>query len=555
MHATPIPSAPTPRATGEQTPRARLIAEFVLTAIVTLFLAWLAQPMGELDVVLGLGNRYESALSKAPPARDLFAVHLAENLGTVLALLAGAGWLALRLARSPMPRLAVLALQASAWLAVLGIAFTASESAQTQAYMAAAACFATGLVMAYTHAARCKGRPQPPALQPVHALAYPGWVLFTGLGLLWLVDYSARSYFKLRYVANSHVEVLFMAYVLLGFMAAWGRNLMAVLARALAALDRARTLAPASGWRGMAQRLLPLAIPLLFAAWALAVVLVFGKERPALTSELMRLPFYAVGGWVLYRWADQGQATRALLVGMAGIVVAVLGLGGTGDFGQVLLIGLGLALASGTAVAMALGGNRPAILTGVLVAVAVVSWGLGLINEHGHLVSRHIGWRADALSNPFAGRLEYLSELRWFAAATPAWGHGLTQVPWCGTLASLAKETVRCNGVPQQMQSDYVFAGLAGVWGLWTATLITTAMGLWLVSLVQVRPTRSTADPADLRNWVYICFVAVTLAQLFFTSLGSLGVVALTGVTYPLMSIGSASLLATAAFVGLALHR
>ena len=82
---------------------------------------------------------------------------------------------------------------------------------------------------------------------------------------------------------------------------------------------------------------------------------------------------------------------------------------------------------------------------------------------------------------------------------------------------------------------------------------ITLCLDLWLLSMVRLPSTLNPGDPQRLRLAIFACFVAITLAQLFFTALGSLGQVVLTGITFPFMAFGGASLVASAALVGLGL--
>lgn len=548
-------------------PRFTPLFELLLTFLVVALAAKLAGPLGANGVLAGLDGRYLHETTSANAERGLQAMALGAQLPARLATLALCGWLALRVGRSRVPRLTAQGLIGALWLGLWGTQFAAGSGTP---WLAAAGGLCTAALFAHWRSQRTGQRHRfLTSAQAVNAIAYPGWVLFTGLGLIWLVDYSARGYPKLRFLALAQFDALFAAYAVLTLMAACGPALAGVLARVFAALDRASLpraatgtgvgagIGVSSGWRGKLGRLAPLAIPLLLAAWALFVVLVYGAKRPALTSELLRLPFYLVGGWVLFRWASQGRAARALAGGALATFAVLAGLLGTRDFGQVLLLGLGLAIASGTAVALVLGGQRVGVLAGVLVAVCIVSFGLDLINQHGHWVSKHIGERAIALDTPFAGKLDYLSQLRWFAASTPALGHPLTQVPWCGTLPMLARlaDGQPCNGVPKEIHSDYVFAALAGVWGSAAALVITAALALWLVSLVRAPAGAQAGDPNGFRRAVFACFVAVTLVQLLFTALGSVGLVVLTGITYPLLAFGGASLLASAGLLGLGMQR
>lgn len=354
--------------------RKSLVTELLLTLLVAAFLAWLAAPLGDEAYSSGLGDRYLEDFGTPAEVQADMAISLAENLSSTLATLAIGGWIALRLARSRLSRWAVLNFQLAVWLGVWALAYAPTDSVAGPRIWAAWACAALGIAMAgFTRHKTVASH------EPVHALAYPGWVLFTGLGLIWLVDYSARSYVKWRFLAAGHADTLLMAYGVMTLLAACGLPLAGLLSRIFAAWDKATTgdhgTTPVSR---VLQRLAPFSIPLVFALWAAVVVLVFGKSRPALTSELLRLPFFLVGGWMLYRWAMQGQGGRAFLGAGFAVLVATTGLAGTGDFGQVLLIGLGLAMACGMAVALLLGSSRPAQLAGVLAAVALISFGLQL---------------------------------------------------------------------------------------------------------------------------------------------------------------------------------
>lgn len=523
--------------------RRNAILEVIFLLAIGAFFIWLAQPLGDELARYGLKNRYQNFVEiKAPKA-----IWLATNLSTLLIVFATSGWLAMRIGRSRVPRVSAALLIAGLWLAVWGGFFATDHIIGYST--AAGAITLSGLVWA-----RIKRSTLMPASVAASARAYPGWVLFSGIGLVWLVDYSARSYPSLKFLAVNHAEHLFAAYAVLTLAAACGPALVGVLARVFALLDTATLPQKATGARGLLRSFAPLAIVMLFALWAFALVLTFGKTRPALTSELLRLPLYVVSGWLFYRWALQGAQGRAAFGAAIGLLAAMAALVGAGDFGQVLLIGLGLAVAIGAAVSKLLGGSRVAVLAGVLTTVALAATGLQLIKHYGHLVSMHIGLRVLALNTDFAGKLEYLSELRWFAFATPAGGHGLAKTQWCGTLAWL-DGAAACNGVPRELHSDYVFAGLAGVWGAWVALAITAALAVWLIGLVRVQVLMRAADPDDFRHWIVVCFVVFTLVQLLFTCMGSLGLVVLTGITYPLLGVGSASLITSAALIGLALNR
>jgi len=116
--------------------------------------------------------------------------------------------------------------------------------------------------------------------------------------------------------------------------------------------------------------------------------------------------------------------------------------------------------------------------------------------------------------------------------------------------------------VPRQIQSDYVFTALVGVYGKWVAAGLVAALAFWLVRLVihHGRATRGVvrldSAPATHQawlSWIAVCWVGLTLAQLAITVAGNLGWLPLTGITFPFVSFGAWSLLANTFFLSIAI--
>ena len=134
----------------------------------------------------------------------------------------------------------------------------------------------------------------------------------------------------------------------------------------------------------------------------------------------------------------------------------------------------------------------------------------------------------------------------------PSAGYGLGVVPWCGEIAGAT-----CRGVPRQIQSDYVFTALVGVYGKAMAVALVALLALWLVRVV-IHHSRATHGVSQARvgsrhaqawlSWIAVCWVGLTLAQLAITVAGNLGWLPLTGITLPFMSFGAWSLLANTFF-------
>jgi cell division protein FtsW (lipid II flippase) len=170
--------------------------------------------------------------------------------------------------------------------------------------------------------------------------------------------------------------------------------------------------------------------------------------------------------------------------------------------------------------------------------------------------------RLENLAAPLASANDQLALVAWFRNAAPPDGFGFGAVPWCG-FASAAS----CAGVPAQIQSDYTFTALVGVLGWSAAWVITLALAFWLQRLVHHHADVTRGEPRFVRiggrvesdrqafvSWIAVVWVALSLCQLAVTVAGNLGVLPLTGVTFPFVSFGMTSLVINAAFLALCLN-
>jgi cell division protein FtsW (lipid II flippase) len=199
-------------------------------------------------------------------------------------------------------------------------------------------------------------------------------------------------------------------------------------------------------------------------------------------------------------------------------------------------------------------GGRRWLPAGFIAGVIVVA--VGLLALSWLLFSYAPPERLAALTHPYQGKLEFLSEIHWFMHAVPAQGFGLTQVPWCGYAGSLGSAS--CVGVPQQIQSDYVFAALVGIFGPQQATLLIALLLLWLGSLVLSQGQRTPGAVFDMSSfvtWLIASGATAYAVQTVISCLGTLGAIPLTGVSIPLFAYGGASLMTLSMLTGLAVNR
>lgn len=315
-----------------------------------LCLGWvLAQALTQEAFNWGLGERYGRPDTVALDVRNLQTTWLLAHLHWVLAVQGVGLYVAAGLSRSALPRATATVAISGLWL--WGAAWQ-MQWLNGLGVQVAAGLFVGLLVWLMRRARQRSGRARYPQrrLVPLHGWVLPGWYLFTSLGTIWLLDYAAGTYPGLRFIGLKHAQEVIWAHAVLTVVAANADGLMGLLARSLAAIDRA---APRPLFGQASRRLrLPheLRLPALYMAWAGVVVvlhLVLGSRHSATTAELLRIPFYALGGWAMVRWADNGHAERALSLWLLMAIAIAVGLVGTSDFGPSLLLCFCVALFAG----------------------------------------------------------------------------------------------------------------------------------------------------------------------------------------------------------------
>ena len=166
--------------------------------------------------------------------------------------------------------------------------------------------------------------------------------------------------------------------------------------------------------------------------------------------------------------------------------------------------------------------------------------------------------RLQSVREPFSASNDQMAIITWFQESAPADGYGLGAVPWCGEIAAAG-----CRGVPRQIQSDYIYTALVGVYGKTAAVALVALLALWLVRVVihHGRASRGTIAPGApvatqqaWLSWIAVCWVGLTLAQLAITVAGNIGWLPLTGINFPFASFGAWSLLANTLFLALAIN-
>ena len=400
--------------------------------------------------------------------------------------------------------------------------------------------------------------------------AYPGWVVATGVGFLLLCDLSANGTFANRYLALYHHGHLWLAMLAFSLVAAWRQPLARGSSWMIALGDGAAS--------RVVLRLGPVVAGGAFVVVALAGVtaaaLLLANTRQ-LTSELGRLWLVTGAAWFFFlrgtpfteRVARSGGSfaslTRYLAPLMFVVVVLVAAMVLTRDMGPLLVAAYGAGAFVAASVAMWWYQRHATRLTAYAVAVLLfAAWIVATtvaLYRFGAL-DPVTAARLENVAAPLASANDQLALVTWFQRAAPPAGFGPGAVPWCGFGA-----TDTCAGVPAQIQSDYTFTALVGMFGWAGAWMLTLGCTLWLVATIRPHGRATRGEPrlvrvgTRLRNdeqaflsWLCVAWVVMTLCQLAVTVAGNLAVIPLTGVTFPFVSFGMTSLTVNAAMLALA---
>jgi cell division protein FtsW (lipid II flippase) len=407
--------------------------------------------------------------------------------------------------------------------------------------------------------------------------AYPGFVLFVGLGWMLLADLSTYADPDNRFHALYQQAYVFLAFLLVSLLPALGIPLARLglglwsLTALLAAGRIKRTLI---GW----------GLGLVLAVGLLALTKLFFTMHRQNTSEVFRFILLSGLAWFLLARAEalaspwlslaqnrpwRRKGTLALRLSLWGLRVKLAmpllllsgfvagGFWVTQDKGPLLValyagaifFSLFVARFSASRVGERLGLGLG--LLAILPYVWAVSYALFLFGGH---FGEYIAERLESARTPFLASNDQIARILWFQeAALENGGFGLGFAPWCGESGGV------CQGVPPQIQSDYIHTALVGVFGNASWGLLALFV-FWLWRLARAHPAvtsgRVEADGMDQAwlSWMALCWVGLTLAQMAVTVAGNLGWLPLTGITFPFLSYGAWSLLGNTLFLGLFLH-
>lgn len=388
-------------------------------------------------------------------------------------------------------------------------------------------------------------------------VGYAGFVLLTGLGWIVLLDLSAQGHRHIRFLGLYHQGMLWGAFLLLTLIVLVrplvGPAMTSVLARLGLAVDKAR-----EHWRP-----LEIVLPILL---SLAVVIAFTllQNHRQFTSELGRGWLILGVGWFFYSRGDlmDRLSWRFFYPLILVILVLLAAMVMTDDMGPLLVSGY----AAGVFVAAAVGlflrwrgfGPRGAYL---LASLVLFIWAYAMTSSVFTLGGLHstAASRIESVQAPLHSVNDQMAVVTWFRESIPPAGYGIGAVPWCGHALDGA-----CNGVPLQVQSDYTFTALAGIFGVPMAGLAVLVSLAWMYRLVKWHPRVTAGSPSvdssggidnqAFISWLVVIWIVFNMCQLGVTVAGNVGILPLTGVTMPFVSYGMTALWGNTILLGLALN-
>ncbi len=579
--------------------------EFILTLMACALLAHLARPLSLPGLELGLAERYgtqsmaESWFQLWMSTHDLF-LRFDTNQRAALLLRTASSWLPafgliglilMYCARAGSRWAVGLIILAWSTLAVVWRPFGWSASMGTVGALLGLWLLLRASQSKYS-AILDRNPFQPEALTLWNSLVWPGWVLLTGLGWLWIADFAARGPVAslrpgAKYFGLHQADGIFLGHMIVLLAAANSAFLVRGVARLVAGLSSmwqrprgphalliiACVVVIGMGWLG--HRINP-PLPLLHLA---------GGGMPHISSELLRLMAGIAVSWAAYRFGEWDSSGRRLVRGLiwtTGIgLLCLAGLVMSGDMGPVLILSLALLIfLSVPAVKLATGripnraSSNRGILGLIMLGVAgLVAGGVWLwrtvLTEWAPVFSRTAALREAARQSPFEADSPNLAQVVWLMdAARDLGGYGLGRVPYCGANAQIgAANCTLGSGAPIQLPSDFALAGLAATWGMIGAAACIAILFAWLRALVLSATPSSFGTRAlspglptheNPMNWLRAWLVAVPClvaqAQILVSVGGTLAWTPLTGVTLPLLGYGTAALCMSAVWVGIAVR-
>jgi len=153
--------------------------------------------------------------------------------------------------------------------------------------------------------------------------------------------------------------------------------------------------------------------------------------------------------------------------------------------------------------------------------------------------------RFDEMAEPFRQGTGEIAKLHWLRSSAGLLGHDLGQLPYYGRyIQSIGSTTVI---TPAQIQSDYSATHVVAVWGYLPGLLLLFLYLVWLLAVftsgARMASALQKSLPARFVGWWLALAALMLTIQALLTFAGNFAIAPLSGLTMPMVSYGSATML------------
>lgn len=567
--------------------------ELCMTVLAALALYSIAEPLLSTQVAAGLNARYGANLTQGevlqfinyltvdqwrPVSNDMRSMALLQYSSYWLCAFTALGWLGLTLSRTNTPWVGGLIV--AIWCCIAWITRPFGTPGEVWLVCMMAGCLIS-LACALTRWPKVALAKTGAYTTYWSAWVWPGWILLTGIGWLWIADFAARGPISefagnlkpgARYFGLRQADGLWLANGILLSSSLYRDRIVIFVARACTSLQ-AVWIRP----RG----------PIILAIGGVALAFGFGlmghnanhplnvwfvslsgAGKPHISGEILRLAGCVSIAWFIYRNGEWNAPARRVWHSLKGLSLALLlcGLGFvvSSDMGPLLILFMVTLLL--IAVPLLHSRHQPSLTRSVLTAIFACVLTVGgmelwktAISEWAPAISNTAAEREFARQMPFSASSPNLAQVRWLLDSAPFQeGFGLARVPYCG--ASAAVGLAPCSlasGAPIQLPSDFAFAGIAATWGMLGGGILVLISIAWLCILpIAALAAIDKEDGAPAWSLLHVWLIALAClaaqAQTIISVGGTLTWSPLSGVALPLLGYGATSLCVCALWIGIA---
>lgn len=399
-----------------------------------------------------------------------------------------------------------------------------------------------------------------PRWQISSRFSYPGFVLFTGISLILIMDISSRGALDNRYLMLTHISSLLYAFMAISLVPIFAVFIGAIVTKSYSYFMRC--LLWSRNWKEIIFSVLWIS---LISSILIGLSIILGDGLASITSEVAKIwfifslaLFLTLNGerilqrsWLRLRFII--PLFLAISVSFAMLMIAK-------EMGTLLVIIYSLAIIMGGMLSYKLTkqNNPLGLFYGVILAFAMIILFTMFLDLYGSFQER-VAQRLMSWHEPFESINEDMAVIHWFRDSAPLFGYGFGKIPWSGYSFGIY------NGVPKQMQSDYSITSLMAASGeiiTVIGMLLYATWILWSLKAIWKDDSHSGLIGSNYHEMPHYVFLAwsglvwgiITIVQMLLSSAGNVGLLPLTGITISFISFGFSSLLTSTFFLALIIN-